>query len=231
MVVWGFFSNGYVVNVVFLNVCIVDMYKFCFSMQFVDSIIVGQIYIGVQVVYLLVNDFFQVIFIGYVIFDIFWYQFVGSVIVLEIMVRGIFGYCVQGIYIMVRFVRMVLVEFDFIWRFFSICQYGIYYYCVCVSGDSFGDVVGEVNIVISDNWNIGVFQGFYCVSNSGNLWNIDVSYDMSCIDRVRVNVDFNCIVISFCQSVCICSCCYVVVDNLQIRIFSMGFMDMLQYIF
>lgn len=104
MVVWGFFGDGYVVNVVFLDICIVDMYKFCFSMQFVDGSIIGQFYIGVQVVYLLVNDFFQVIFIGYVVFDIFWYQFVGGVIVLEVMVGGIFGYCVQRIYVVVRFV-------------------------------------------------------------------------------------------------------------------------------
>lgn len=231
MVVWGFFGDGYVVNVVFLNVCIVDVYEFSFGMQQVNGIIVGQIYIGMQIVYLLVNDFFQVVFIGYVVFDIFWYQFVSGVIVLEIVIRGVFGYCVKGVYFVVGFVRVILIEFDFIWGFFGICQYGVNYYCCCIGGDCFGDIVGEMDIVVSDNWNIGFFQCFYCVGNSSDLWYIYVGDDMGSIDGVWVDVYFYCVVVGFCQCVCVCVSGNVVVDDLQVRIFCVCFMDMLQNVF
>lgn len=122
---------------------------------------------------------------------------------------------------------MVLVEFDFVWGFFGIGQYRVNYYCVCVCGDGFGDIVGEMDIVVSDNWNFGVFQCFYCVGNSGDLWNVYVSYDMSGIDGVWVDIYFYCVVIGFCQCVSVCVSGDVVVDDLQVRIFSVCFMDML----
>ena len=218
-------------NVAFLNARTADTYKLRFSTQFVDSTTAGQTHTGAQAAHLLVNDLFQATFISYATFDTFRHQFVGSVIALEITVRGTFGHRAQGTHTTVRFVRTALVEFDFTRRFFSTRQHGTYHHRACASGDSFGDVAGEANTTICDNRNTGAFQGFNCVSNGSDLRNTYASNDTSRTDRTRADTDFNRAATSFCQSACTCSCCHVAADDLQIRIFSTGFTDTLQNAF
>lgn len=60
-----------------------------------------------------------------------------------------------------------------------------------VGGDCFGEVVGEVYVVVGDYWNV-VFGGFGCVVvDCCELWYFGVSDDMCCVDVVGFDVDFD----------------------------------------
>lgn len=95
VVVWWFFGDLYVVDVVFVLVGVVDFDEFWFVVYVFDCVVVYVVYCGVQVFYQLVDDVFDWIVVWYVVFDVFWYQFVGVGGVLEVMVFGFFFYCGQ----------------------------------------------------------------------------------------------------------------------------------------
>lgn len=58
-------------------VCVGDLDELWLCVYLLDVGVVGVVYGGVQVVYQLVDDGGQGIFVWYVIFDVFWYQFFG----------------------------------------------------------------------------------------------------------------------------------------------------------
>ena len=177
------------------------------------------------------NDLFQATFIGYAAFDTFWYQFVGSVIALEVTVGRAFRHRAQGAHTTVRFVRTALVEFDFARGFFGTCQHGAYHHGSSTCGDRFGDVTGETDAAVGDNRDTGAFQRFNRVRNGGDLRYTYASYDTSRTDGTRTDTHFNRAATGFSQGTSACASCHVAADDLQVWVFCTGFTDTLQNAF
>ena len=177
------------------------------------------------------NDLFQAAFIRHATFDTFRYQFVSSVIGLEVTVGGTFGHRAQGAHTAVGFIRTPLVEFDFTRRFFGTGQHGAHHHGCGTCGDRFGDVTREADTAVRDNRNTGAFQRFNRVRNRRDLRHAYASDDTGGTDRARADTHFHRAATRFRQRASACACCHVTADNLEIRVFSTGFTNTLQNAF
>lgn len=100
-------------------------------------------------------------------------------------------YCRFGVYVVEQYKFFVVFFNDVIVVFFVVCQYVVKYDEIGIVVKGFCYIVWCGVVIIVDDYfvqivcSIGIFD--YC----RKLWIIDVCFDVSCINRIWVNVNFN----------------------------------------
>src|ERR1700712_4508382 len=219
-VVRRFLGDLHVVDVGFSHAGAGDADEFRLGAHFLNVGAAGVAHGRTQAAHQLVNDGAQRAFIGNAAFDTFRYQFLGAFGgVLEVAVRRTLGLGrrAQRTHAAVGLVRPTLEQFDFAWRLFGAGEHRAHHHAVGTGHDGLGQVTGETDAAVGDQWNVGAFEGRSDVGDGADLRHADTGNDTGGADGARTDTDLYPVSAGFDQCASSSAGGDVAADDLDVR--------------